>query len=150
MHEPRPERAERTPAVHEPRSERIEPVAPVHEPAAPRAQESAPETERVRYGEPLAPPSFRSVSQHDEAEDAPHHPNRRRRQTPAEAAAQQQALQLVETQIEAPVISTHEDDLPRRTKPRRRRAGAKDSEPLQLVETESTPETQHPDSSRTP
>ncbi|MBC8022386.1 MAG: hypothetical protein H7Y14_04665, partial [Burkholderiales bacterium] len=41
----------------------------------------------------------------------------------------------VETQAEVPGAAA-EDDLPRRTKPRRRRSQAADNEPLKLVETQ--------------
>jgi hypothetical protein len=45
------------------------------------------------------------------------------------------ALQLVETQVEAVPVPI-EEELPRRTKPRRRRSSEVPSEPLKLVETQ--------------
>jgi hypothetical protein len=88
------------------------------------------------------PVAFRSVSQHDEVveESDSHRPQRKRRHSEGQGEQPQQ-LQLVETQAEAAPIAT-EDDLPRRTKPRRRRSQAAESEPLKLVETQ--PGTQMP------
>ena len=88
---------------------------------------------------PPAPPSaIHAVSEHDASaeESESHRPNRRRRQgTGAEASSATPSLQLVETQAPttAPIV---EDELPRRTKPRRRRGAASQDEPLQLVETQ--------------
>lgn len=82
---------------------------------------------------PLA--AFHAVSQHDEAADESHRPVRKRRQERGSGAAGEAPLQLVETQaaaIEVPM----EDDLPRRTKPRRRRGTDIPNEPLKLVETQ--------------
>jgi hypothetical protein len=80
--------------------------------------------------------AFQAVSQHDEATEEMHRPNRRRRHGAESQAAEPPALQLVETQAPAEAPAAEEDDLPRRTKPRRRRgANASQSEPLQLVET---------------
>ena len=45
-------------------------------------------------------------------------------------------LQLVETQAEAVVPMSMDDELPRRTKPRRRRGSDVPNEPLKLVETQ--------------
>jgi hypothetical protein len=110
----------------------------VHEPVVPSFASAA-----------VAPVPFQAVSQHDESQDDAHRPNRRRRPASAGSDAQQpQALQLVETQIEAPVASM-DDDLPRRSKPRRRRSGATENEPLQLVETQPGSEPR-PDTSQTP
>jgi hypothetical protein len=64
----------------------------------------------------------------------------RHRRESSEQAPQPTALQLVETQAAAnpqPV----EDDLPRRSKPRKRRGAAADAEPLMLVETQPTNDT---------
>jgi hypothetical protein len=47
---------------------------------------------------------------------------------------------MVETQLEAVPAAPSEDELPRRSKPRRRRGGTAAQEPLQLVETEGGPE----------
>ncbi|HSN21915.1 MAG TPA: hypothetical protein VLS49_14635 [Usitatibacter sp.] len=48
----------------------------------------------------------------------------------------QAPLELVETQVEAAALASEEEELPRRSRPRRRRGGAPaESEPLQLVET---------------
>ena len=85
-----------------------------------------------------APVAFKAVSEHDETVEAsePHRPNRKRRHEGEVRTEQQPELQLVETQLDAPVATPAEDDLPRRTKPRRRRAQAADNEPLKLVETQ--------------
>jgi hypothetical protein len=93
---------------------------------------------------PVPPAAFHAVSEHDavaeSASDA-HRPVRRRRHDGSEVAEAAQApLQLVETQA-APVAPSTEDELPRRTKPRRRRSGAAQEEPLQLVETQPGEET---------
>jgi hypothetical protein len=61
----------------------------------------------------------------------------RRRREPAAAEPAAEPLVLVQTQpgvAIAPVVA--EDELPRRTKPRRRRSQAVESEPLMLVETQ--------------
>jgi len=42
---------------------------------------------------------------------------------------------MVETQAPVQMAPEGDDELPRRTKPRRRRGGPVESEPLQLVET---------------
>jgi hypothetical protein len=77
------------------------------------------------------------VIQHDVEEDEAHRPVRRRPRTAAEqAASTPSALQLVETQAAAPAPANAEDDLPRRTRPRRRRGGSQANEPLMLVETQ--------------
>jgi hypothetical protein len=79
---------------------------------------------------------FHAVSQHDETGEEPHRPQRRRHhQGLAEVAPA--PLQLVETQVEVQPVASLEDELPRRTKPRRRRGALADTGPLQLVETEA-------------
>jgi len=80
---------------------------------------------------------FHAVSEHDAVVEESHKPVRRRRHTQGDAPDQAPALQLVETQADAPAIApVVEDELPRRTKPRRRRGGAAPDEPLKLVETQ--------------
>ena len=115
---------------HEAVEERYDPQIHEHEPVAP-AVTQAPTTPMF-----TAPAAFRAVSEHDEAQDEsqPHRPQRKRRHAEGHAEEQQQ-LQLVETQVEVP-LAPAEDELPRRTKPRRRRALAADNEPLKLVETQ--------------
>jgi len=54
-------------------------------------------------------------------------------------------LQLVETQLELPAASEVDDQLPHRTKPRRRHSAPVASEPLQLVETHPGTEPQRTD-----
>lgn len=86
---------------------------------------------------PVAPPpaaSFQVVSQHEASEST--RPVRRRHRDDA-ANATAEPLQLVETAADkaATVQPTFEDEAPRRTKPRRRRAVEVVNEPLQLVET---------------
>lgn len=138
--EPQPRR-ESAP-VHEPVSERTEPEAPVHEPVKPATFSSG-----TLASVPVA---FQAVSEHDESEAAEmHRPQRRRRHAESEQS-QQAELQLVETQFEAPSVPEAEDDLPHRTKPRRRRAGPTDAEPLKLVETQATAEAQRTDNTPTP
>jgi hypothetical protein len=75
------------------------------------------------------------VSQHDESTEPAQRPNRKRRHEGGDEAAAQ-PLQLVETQAAAPAASESEDDLPRRTRPRRRRGAPAESGPLQIVETQ--------------
>lgn len=78
------------------------------------------------------------MSEHDSVADEPHRPVRKRRQD--EGASQAEVpLQLVETQVEAAPISV-DDDLPRRTKPRRRRGAPVENAPLMLVETQGNTE----------
>ena len=114
-HAPEPVRHE--PVVSAPPVERIEPPAPLEQPAIAPVRE------------------FHVVSEHDQAGGEPaHRPNRKRHQA-ASGTAQSQELQLVETQVAAQAASPDED-LPRRTKPRRRRGGPVASEPLQMVETQ--------------
>ena len=75
------------------------------------------------------------MSEHDQvgsAEEA-HRPARRRKGEHASAEAQ--PLQMVETQVPVQMAPDAENELPRRTKPRRRRGGPAMPEPLQMVET---------------
>jgi len=87
---------------------------------------------------PAPPAAFHAVSEHDAVveESEAHRPVRRRRQGAGTEAGESSSLQMVETQ--APVTSAPAvgDELRRRTKPRRRRSGAKQDEPLQMVETQ--------------
>jgi hypothetical protein len=88
---------------------------------------------------PLAAPvmaSFHELSQHDDA-PSPKPVRRRREAAHAEPAQAAEPLVLVQTQpgvAIAPVAV--EDELPRRTKPRRRRTVTVLAEPLMLVETQ--------------
>ena len=85
------------------------------------------------------------MSEHDAVSEEAHRPVRRRRQGQTDAQAQAE-LQLVETQADAPAGNVpQEDDLPRRTKPRRRRGGTSADEPLKLVETQPGAEGARPD-----
>ena len=82
------------------------------------------------------PATYQLVSQHDDGEEPRPRPVRRRRDGES-GAASSEPLQLGEThhpavQAEPAFI----DELPRRTKPRRRREVVHDNAPLQLVETE--------------
>jgi len=125
----------------------MEQSAPTHEPVTPaQSQASAAST----FAPAQAPVAFREVSQHDEAseENAPHRPNRKRRHAGEGQPAQPAELQMVETQGEAAIVPPADDELPRRTKPRRRRAQAVANEPLQIVETQPGSQTQ--DSAPTP
>lgn len=112
----------------------IVPLAAV-EPPAPRSESPAvPPPPTVPLAEPAV---FHAVSEHQDSEA--HRPVRRRRHHDEAGAAPAQApLMLVETQAEtpAPVV---EDELPRRTKPRRRRNAQVQAEPLTLVETQGKP-----------
>ena len=78
---------------------------------------------------------FHAVSQHDDVGEEAHKPVRRRRNAGDSEGTQEAPLQLVETQAAA-IAAPMEDDLPHRTKPRRRRGGDTPSEPLKLVETQ--------------
>src|SRR5688500_16317424 len=137
--------------------------------AAPAVRERAPRREReaaqgeARQREPeprgepaaaafapaahAAPVTFHAVSEHDAAGDEPHRPVRRRRPEPAHAADQAGDLQPADTQaVSSAPASAPEEELPRRTRPRRRRGGAVTNEPLMLVETEPGAEGARPDS----
>ena len=96
--------------------------------------------------EPAAPTKpvehvvFREVSEHGEGGEAAQRPQRHRKHERAEQPAEQPPLQMVETSVETQPVSAPEDDLPRRTKPRRRRGGTNVSEPLMMVETKDSPQ----------
>jgi hypothetical protein len=94
---------------------------------------------------PVPPTAIHAVSEHDESVTAEaHRPVRRRPRHASEGETQPTPLQLVETVVETqPVVI--EDELPRRTKPRRRRGDAPPSEPLMLVETQPGADTSRPD-----
>ena len=119
------------PRQPEPRIEAGEPPQRASTPAAPAAH--------------VEPVVFHAVSEHDAAAEEAHRPVRRRRPGQVEGQAQAE-LQLVETQAEVPVpAAALEDELPRRTKPRRRRGGPEASEPLKMVETQPGSEGVRPD-----
>ena len=136
------------PMEHERAPEAPRESAPVHEPMAQRVEHAPPAVEPVVHAS--APVAFHAVSEHDQvaAEEA-HRPNRRRHQAVA-ANAQSQELQLVETQPGDATIAAPDQDLPRRTKPRRRRGGAASAEPLQMVETQGGGEPAQEDGAPTP
>ena len=121
-------------APSEPRRE----AAP--EPARAPAAEYRPDPQPPRPAAapaPLAPTVvFHAVSEHDAVGEEAHRPVRRRRHGQEEGEAATPSLQMVETQVEAPAPVALEDDLPRRTRPRKRRGGEVPSEPLKLVETQ--------------
>jgi hypothetical protein len=80
--------------------------------------------------------SFHELSQHEDA-PAPRPVRRRRETAHAGQAPAAEPLVLVQTQpgvAIAPVVV--EDELPRRSKPRRRQSQPTESEPLMLVETQ--------------
>src|SRR5205085_8010123 len=85
---------------------------------------------------PAPPAAFHAVSEHDAVAEEAHRPVRRRRHGEENAAETAASLQMVETQVPVTSAPPVEDELPRRTKPRRRRGGAQQDEPLQLVETQ--------------
>jgi hypothetical protein len=118
---------------------------PVREEAEPRAEasEPAPRVHAPVVAGPLV--EFHAVSEHDAVAEEAHRPVRRRRQGQSDAQAQSE-LQMVETQADVAVSAApQEDELPRRTKPRRRREGAVADEPLKLVETQPGSEGARPD-----
>jgi ribonuclease E len=95
---------------------------------------------------PYSPPpplaTYHEIKEHaDEGE--PHRPVRRRPRQGGDQAAQPPALQLVETSaadaVVAPVVM--EDELPKRSKPRRKRAAPTEAGPLVIVETQPGAET---------
>ena len=90
---------------------------------------------------------FHAVSEHDAAVEDAHKPVRRRRHgQDSPAAPAEPALQMVETQLDAPSAQPAQDDEPpRRSRPRRRRSGQGAAEPLMLVETQGGSEGTHPD-----
>jgi hypothetical protein len=95
---------------------------------------------------PSAPPvAFHAVSEHDAVTEESHKPVRRRKDH-VEGAAQEPSLQLVETQVEVqPAVLAADEEPARRSKPRRRRGGPVESEPLMLVETQPGADTARPD-----
>jgi ribonuclease E len=144
--EPRPPREPREPREPRPPRDATAEIpaapaftAPAETHTAPATVSASPVVEAppVERPVPLAPPvmaSFHELSQHEDA--SPSRPVRRRRETAAAEPAAE-PLVLVQTQpgvAIAPVVA--EDELPRRTKPRRRRSQAVESEPLMLVETQ--------------
>jgi hypothetical protein len=82
--------------------------------------------------------------------EAAHPPQRRRKHHAAEEAPQQTALQLVETQADVPPPVALENELPRRTRPRRRRGSSAGNEPLQLVETDPSAVNANPETPPAP
>jgi ribonuclease E len=117
--------------------------APQPEPILERTQELKPAHEpKLAYSSAAPPRTFQAVSEHDAVEEEAHRPQRKRREA-AHAAEQAQELQLVETQAEAAPIAV-EDEAPHRTKPRRRRSGPVEAEPLKLVETQAGADAQPP------
>ncbi len=137
--------ANAAPEREEPHRESRREEAPDHEEpprhVEPRREE--PRAQPVAAAAFVPPAAFHAVSQHEETADQSHKPVRRRRTPDGESATQASSLQLVETQ--AAVVSTpSEDDLPRRTKPRRRRGGSTEAEPLMLVETQKSTDTDKP------
>ena len=124
-------------AEHEPAREPA--PAPVREIHSERTGEFAATSEPKHvYTQTAAPVAFKTVIQHDDAEGEEAHRPQRKRRHGTDEAGQPQQLQIVETQVEAAPVM--EDDLPRRTKPRRRRSGAVEAEPLKLVETQPNAE----------
>jgi ribonuclease E len=123
-----------SPAPQEPVLERTQELKPAHEP-------------KLAYSSAALPRTFQAVSEHDAVEEEAHRPQRKRREA-ARDATQQPELQLVETQVEAAPIPV-EDEAPHRTKPRRRRSGPAEAEPLMLVETQGGAETR-PDGAPVP
>jgi hypothetical protein len=121
----------------ETQAESYQDLTPVPQPAAP----AAPAPQRVYTSPPLA---FQAVSQHDEAAEEAHRPNRRRKHHGSDQMPQEPALQLVETQA-APQPVVMDGESPQRTKPRRRRGSRTESEPLQLVETQPSAEASNVD-----
>jgi ribonuclease E len=163
----RPERAERAPReateqnespnrelfeAPAPAPERVHvesapPVHHYHEPQ-PRPTEPA-EAIAPMPPKPTVPPApataFHAVSEYDEAAASDTHRPVRRRRHPSEAQPQPVPLQLVETQVET-APEPVEDELPRRTKPRRRHSDRQPAEPLMLVETQQGADSPRPDS----
>lgn len=133
--------------MYDPRHD--EESTPHPEPVLERTQELTPVHERkLAYSSAAPPRTFQAVSEHDAAGEESHRPQRKRREA-AHAEDQPQELQLVETQAEAAPISV-EDGAPQRTKPRRRRSGPAEAEPLMLVETQANADAQRADGTPTP
>ena len=157
----RPERGDRPPREpREPRSEQASPAEAVERQAAEletaRAPQAAAQPRLHAAIEPSIEPSiaasiipapavkplehvvFHEVSEHGDGGDEAHRPQRHRKHERKEKLREEPPLQLVETSAEIPPAPAQEDELPRRTKPRRRRGGANASEPLMLVETKDS------------
>ena len=134
-----------THAHHEARDEQHDRHAVRHEPATPSMTQAS---ATPSYAPAPAMTAFREVSEHDAtaAELESHRPQRKRRHDAPPDEANE--LQLVETQGDAVAPMPVEDDLPRRTKPRKRRGQAMAEEPLKLVETQ--PGAQPQDGAPTP
>jgi ribonuclease E len=116
---------------------------PVHEPVPPMPLPPV-ATEPIVAAPPAPPVTFtpppvqQPVAFHavDELQDAERQRPVRRRRAEASSPAAPEPLQIVETTSAVPEAPALEDEPPRRTKPRRRRGGAVESEPLMLVETQ--------------
>ena len=59
-------------------------------------------------------------------------------------------LQLVETHVDTPPPVVEDEELPRRTKPRRRRGAQVENEPLMMVETQQPANAPQPPTPPTP
>ena len=118
--------------------------APARMDDAPRHEE--PPVARAPAVPPAPPAAFHEVSEHDAVAAEAHRPVRKRRHADAEPQAEV-PLQMVETQAETAPMPI-EDELPRRTKPRRRRSVAAENVPLQMVETQAS--TDQPGETPTP
>jgi hypothetical protein len=125
-HEPRV-----TQPLGETRTEASQEQTPIPPAATPASRAPAP-----------APVAFREVSEHDAvpAEEEAHRPVRKRRRAgePQDAVPQAPALELVETQSEAPVsapVAEEQEEARRPVRRRRRSSGPVESAPLQMVET---------------
>jgi ribonuclease E len=145
----RDDAAESTPVTREERQSALEfvkpPAARPSEPAAAPREERAPAwvepavAAPTPASAPYVPPAplatYHEVSQHED--DADSHKPVRRRPRSGDRPAAVPALQLVETSSEVVVpVAAIEDELPKRTKPRRRRGPAAETGPLVIVETE--------------
>ena len=113
---------------------------------APREEAPRPEAPHPKpvYVTPTPLTTYHAVSEHDAAGDSEAlRPVRRRKHGDGESS-EKPPLQRVETVAEAPTLAS-DDDLPLRTKPRRRRGGSVEAAPLKMVETlpgqEPPPET---------
>lgn len=132
IHEERPRRER--PAAQQTLAEMPQ-VAHDEEKAAPATAAAVP---------PAPPAAFHAVIQHEDGDTETHKPVRKRRRHAGDATSNEPApLQMVETQVETAAPAPAEDDLPRRTKPRRRRGAQQESGPLMMVETQqgTTPPT---------
>ncbi|MGZ5063682.1 MAG: Rne/Rng family ribonuclease [Usitatibacter sp.] len=114
-----------------------------HEAAAPVRET------KLAYSSAPPPRTFQAVSEHDAAEEAEARRPQRRRRKDGSTIDEQPQLQLVETQAEVAPLPV-EDELPRRTKPRRRRSEPVAAEPLMLVETQANAEAQRTDGNPAP